>query len=402
MCWSPNVTLGFVIFELCCCALLYARGERSFLVGMAPLVLQEIVQWLLWREIVEDERGGGGCSAMNSRLTALELVIVGALVPLGFSGLVTSSHPRWKRAIGEAVRRQASGENAAETDPMVEADDEAAGARADSMSDSSALLARLAVVERGLEDDLAAARLVARLTVAFILSLCAYTYWAVQGGWWVPFCTTRGTKGGHQRWPFVVPPLPPVLEAALARFDKAPLLPAPLQPLAHSILGTTLTWSVLIHAAIYGALAFTYFALLLTVALYKGEIAPIGKGSYLDGGFRRGRLPQLAIMFFGHTFILVSAVLWGAEFGSVWCWGASAAVSLMLVEPVILPWIDGLHDASRADDVGARDSHSPLVAWACHSVSEVSNREFVGASVWVARTWQPPRPGEPLSVCNSS
>ena len=96
MCWSPEVTLAFVIIECACCAVLAARGMHCLLLGFVPLLLQEAVQYLLWRQIERDEQLGT-CGAWNVRLSFLELALVAGMVPLGFALMSLRSLDRCPR-----------------------------------------------------------------------------------------------------------------------------------------------------------------------------------------------------------------------------------------------------------------------------------------------------------------
>ena len=87
MCWSTEVTLAFVLLELGCCAIIAAQGLHGLLLAFGPLVLQEVVQLLLWLEIDRHDPavGGGTCSAANTALSFVELLLVCGLVPVGFA-----------------------------------------------------------------------------------------------------------------------------------------------------------------------------------------------------------------------------------------------------------------------------------------------------------------------------
>ena len=105
MCWSTEVTLAFVLLEMCCCAIIAAQGLHGLLFAFGPLVLQEVVQLLLWFEIDRhDPAGGGGaCSGTNTALSFVELVLVCGLVPVGFALLAIRSLDEWQAALA-AVR----------------------------------------------------------------------------------------------------------------------------------------------------------------------------------------------------------------------------------------------------------------------------------------------------------
>ena len=104
MCWSTEVTLAFVLLEICCCAIIAAQGLHGLLFAFGPLVLQEIVQLLLWFEIDRhDPAGGGACSAANTALSFVELVLVCGFVPVGFALLAIRSLDEWQAALA-AVR----------------------------------------------------------------------------------------------------------------------------------------------------------------------------------------------------------------------------------------------------------------------------------------------------------
>ena len=75
MCWSTEVTLAFVLLELGCCAIIAAQELHGLLLAFGPLVLQEVVQLLLWLEIDRHDPtvGGGTCSAVNTTLSFVEI-----------------------------------------------------------------------------------------------------------------------------------------------------------------------------------------------------------------------------------------------------------------------------------------------------------------------------------------
>ena len=84
--------------------MLLARGERWFIFGMAPLIVQEAVSLALWREILADEQSGrSGCSQWNYELTFVLGVVVGGLVPLCFAVMTKRSIERWIDAVSHAV-----------------------------------------------------------------------------------------------------------------------------------------------------------------------------------------------------------------------------------------------------------------------------------------------------------
>ena len=101
MCWSTEVTLAFVLLEMCCCAIIAAQGLHGLLFAFGPLVLQEVVQLLLWFEIDRhDPAGGGGaCSGTNTALSFVVLVLVCGLVPVGFALLAIRSLDEWQAAL---------------------------------------------------------------------------------------------------------------------------------------------------------------------------------------------------------------------------------------------------------------------------------------------------------------
>jgi hypothetical protein len=106
MCWSTEVTLAFVLLEMCCCAIIAAQGLHGLLLAFGPLVLQEVVQLLLWLEIDRHDRAGGGgeCSAANTALSFVELALVCGLVPVGFALLAIRSLDEWQAALAAVCR----------------------------------------------------------------------------------------------------------------------------------------------------------------------------------------------------------------------------------------------------------------------------------------------------------
>ena len=308
MCWSPEVTLAFLGVELACCGLLWRRGERAFVAGMSPLVLQEAVQWLLWLEIGDDEirRQSGTCSVSNSRLTAVEFVLVGWMVPCGFILMSAHSVRQWMESVSDAAAG-VLGKGAMSSPPALDATlgEHGKGEHARLMSEVEGARASgarrtemLAYFRARLSKELSMARLALWLVSAFALSLGAYIGWGVQSGWWGPLCTVRGTRGGHQLWPWVAPPLPPALVAELRRAEQSSEQEAASLPTWPAGLHLP-SASRAAHVLWYSALALTYLCCVSCVALYKGEVRPIGLGADFDGNFRRGRLPQFAIMTFG-------------------------------------------------------------------------------------------------------
>jgi hypothetical protein len=105
MCWSTEVTLAFVLLELGCCAIIAAQGLHGLLLAYGPLVLQEVVQLLLWLEIDRHDPavGGGTCSAVNTALSFVELLLVCGLVPVGFALLAMRSLGEWQAALAAAL-----------------------------------------------------------------------------------------------------------------------------------------------------------------------------------------------------------------------------------------------------------------------------------------------------------
>ena len=69
--------------ESCGILLLFRRGERLYLLGMAPIVAQEVVQFFLWRAVQRDEDAGlappAQCSADNTLLSLLEVCELGEI-----------------------------------------------------------------------------------------------------------------------------------------------------------------------------------------------------------------------------------------------------------------------------------------------------------------------------------
>ena len=382
MCWSPGVTALFVALELLCCALLLLRGERWFLVGVAPLVLQECLQLALWLAILEDERFGTqrGCSSLNVQLTIAECVVVGGLVPLGFAVMGLMSIDSWTQAVTHAValRAHIAGhgmELASSSTPQTRltearstltfgmrlvgvgrgrhergADGERDPLTSGGQPSSEARLRRFLEQERHYWH---LARLAA--CASLLLGLACFVL-ALRGGPdGAPFCTTRGVRTGHQSWPWATPPAPALLVRLCAPFDRISSWVTGWLARGHGALGGWLathlralqgrSWAHGCFAVACGAL---YFSVLGNIALYRGECA---RGSR----HRRGRIAQGCIMSFGIGFVLVAALVYGLNEGaSVWCWGASASLLTMVVEPAVAQRLEARGEMARRRPAKAR------------------------------------------------
>ena len=381
MCWSPGVTALFVALELACCALLLLRGERWFLVGVAPLVLQECLQLALWLAILEDERlGARGCSSLNVQLTIAECVVVGGLVPLGFAVMGLMSIEGWTQAVMHAValRAHIAGhgmELASSTPPQTHltearatlafgmrlvgvgrgrhergADGERDPLTSGGQTSSEARLRRFLEQERHYWHMSRLAACASLLLGIVCLGL------AVRGGpGGTPFCTTRGPHGGHQSWPWVTPPAPALLVRLCAPFDRGSSWVEDGLSRRGGALGSWLashlrtahgrSWAHGCFAVACGAL---YLSVLANISLYRGECARGGR-------HRRGRIAQGCIMLFGIGFVLVAGVVFGLNEGaSVWCWGASASLLTMVVEPAVAHRLEARGEMARRRPPKAR------------------------------------------------
>jgi hypothetical protein len=85
MCMSAEVSATFAAAEFAALGLLWRRGgpSRWFAAAVAPIALQEALQWLLWRHISLD---ASACDAVNRWATLWVHLIVGG-VPVGFTWL---------------------------------------------------------------------------------------------------------------------------------------------------------------------------------------------------------------------------------------------------------------------------------------------------------------------------
>tara|TARA_B100000768_G_scaffold132946_1_gene123663 strand:+ start:299 stop:685 length:387 start_codon:yes stop_codon:yes gene_type:complete len=97
-----------------------------------------------------------------------------------------------------------------------------------------------------------------------------------------------------------------------------------------------------------------YFGLLCVLVLYRGECA---RGSR----YRRGRLAQGCVLCFGLGLVLLAGLVLGPNEGtSVWCWGASTAVAIMVVEPQVVHWAEPRGEAVRHLPAKARSNFDSL------------------------------------------
>ena len=329
MCWSKEVTLAFLLLEAGCCVLLAVQHLHGLLLGFGPLVLQELIQLLLWLEIDDGNHADGTCSAANSFLSFVQLIVVCGLVPIGFALMAVRSLDQWHAALAAALGSDALQLLASE--------------------DAEAV----APVERNLSGSLRSLRRQRRRLrrhVVFIAGVAAFEVcYAASGllaGWWRPFCTVRGSLGGHQLWPFMETRLPSRDAQGEAMIRLA-------------------VWLLYFLLVAYGVVAFG------------GETATEAPSRL---SCRRGRLPLLLLVVLTPSLLPPLWLRWGAdlsqsgEFGSVWCWGASAALLAALAEPRLAAWAHECHArASR----GASTKHSHNLAY-----SPTAWVTLVGAQVW--------------------
>ncbi len=315
MCWSRDVTLFFVILELSCMALLGCRGERWMLVFMTPLVLQEAVQYAIWLSVEAGESAGlapRSCTPANTYWSLIEQFVVICVTPLLWRVWSQRSIRTWSDAMRLALARE---RETARTQPAEES--AAKVADGSSIEEEGASLLSVHVDESDIDamaTRLHGALMPWALLVAFCGACIGVTNWLVAAGQWTPFCTLRGPRGGHQLWPFIQPPLPAAIDHIILRW--------------------------LVH----GALAFGYLLTLSTpLAAYRGEASA-------EDTVRRGWLPVQLLGALGPLFIVPLWLLYGMEFGSVWCWLASTTIVGAVVEPWLIAWAH----AWRADEEGTR------------------------------------------------
>ena len=148
-----------------------------------------------------------------------------------------------------------------------------------------------------------------------------------HAGWWYPFCTVAGPMGGHQLWPWMQPRLPSSSAHAAGEGRAVPSELATPSELALRV-----------------AVWFLYLLLVgVGVVSFRGETLP---ESPPLPACRRGRLPLLLLTVLTPSFLPHLWWRWGAEFGSIWCWGASAAMLAALAEPMIARWAHRCHRSS--------------------------------------------------------
>ena len=221
MCWSPRVALIFVALELVSGTILFARGHRLLLLALGPLFLQEAIQYFLWLAVEEDEANGGQCGKRNIRLSIAELIVTGWLLPTcgAAAGMLSLKHvdDEVRRLFADHVAESAAhhrrGEPGADEDAQQRDGDAQDNSRAALLAtDGEALQKSFDAYTRRVRHD--RALLVLAPVVAGVAVILAATLWlwGAHSGWpHATWCTTRGQFGGHQRWPFVKPPLPPAI-----------------------------------------------------------------------------------------------------------------------------------------------------------------------------------------------
>ena len=324
MCWSPNVTLAFVIGECFVALVLCTRDEasRRFVVFVEPLILQEVLQWLLWREIESDEASAQlssipTCSPRNSWLSLTEMVVV-LLLPTFWCWRARQSVGRHLTAVEQAM----SGDRA-QLAVDGEEEEEAAG-RIDHWLPR--FEARGAHEQRHLDGCVAIAG-------AFGMGGIAYATSFYSVGWWEPFCTTRGTRGGHQLWPWLQPALPTFASRLASESTRW------LDTLCGGWVGRAAAWVgapsavELLQLHVSAGLALCYMMLLgVSLHLYRAETALGADATDKLVGW----LPQHALMVLGPAFVVPLYLAYGFEAGSVWCWQASVTLALALLEPFVI------------------------------------------------------------------
>ena len=187
MCWSPGVTLFFVVAEGVAALVLASRGlpQRRLVRFMLPLIVQEVLQLALWAEIGAEAEGvdSAGCSSRrNVALTFTEMVVV-VLIPTW-----------WCLCAQGAIDASVEHVTAATTGDQCSLQQAEDGRGADEVAPwLRAFAARAATERRWLRSTLL-------VSVSFAVTSLTVTAIAVSGGAWAPFCTERGVRGGHQLW----------------------------------------------------------------------------------------------------------------------------------------------------------------------------------------------------------
>ena len=388
MCWSPHVTLFFVVMECTCFTVLYNRGYRLLLIALGPLVLQEMGQLFLWWSIEEDERSGS-CSMSNTRFTILELLIVGWLLPACGAVAGLNSVTQFQMAAQSCWTAELEGPRAGGEGEHVESTSSQSRLLVQPMcgpsSEEPALRESYQRLARRSRQDRA---------LLVLLPPIAFLYILIGGGLWAfgaharwpgsSWCSTRGVHGGHQLWPWVKPPLPPPVQRV---FDSCGALIADVcfcwcldwvPPSVHPHGDQACRWlrSTFSAAASYLLVYFPFWALYMglpaygiATLCYRGERmnrcmsdehqaltraaeeeeeeeergAPEShlhtrmrqrcRRVVLPGPVHRGWLGCLAVVAAGPGVTIPAWMFWGAEYGSVWCWAASTALLAAIFEP---------------------------------------------------------------------
>lgn len=100
MCWSAPVSLAFAGADLVGIAALLWRRQPWWALAAAPIAAQEVLQFVLWRDLAADP---GACSAVNSGATFAVQLILG-LVPISWVTLsVFGPHARRPVPLGARV-----------------------------------------------------------------------------------------------------------------------------------------------------------------------------------------------------------------------------------------------------------------------------------------------------------
>lgn len=189
MCWSPTVSLAFALGETIALLFLWrrrARFDRDNVLLHLPLVVQEVLQALLWPHVSADRSESAGwadqglhqCTRYNAGYSYALLVVITA-VPVWWTHRVARE---------DAIRHE---EWASE------------GEGAHGWIRARMLLSRPAGRDRFTRMATVIRRLHALLALVF-----AWLYLradATKASHWCATCTTRGPHG-HQVWPFMVWP----------------------------------------------------------------------------------------------------------------------------------------------------------------------------------------------------
>jgi hypothetical protein len=401
MCWSLEVTLTFVLIELAACAILWSQGKAWFLLVSSGVVIQEVIQLLLWYQIERDEASFDDknshrhrCSTTNTFLSLVEQVVVVGWVP--FAWCVASQI--------ECVRDVHLAEELVECEWLRALTLEPATTRAAASDWAKKVRYSCARAWQ-------LAHITKRGVIYFTAATVTYSLYGIAAGFFLHsnggsaggkinrsdtndlavrtegFCTIRGPIGGHQLWPFMDMPLPPSVRGWVQQAGaRVGLTTMPgwrsLPRLAGSVSntqdglwgvakydrsadgidprvggdGTDSTYSggrVTVERAATVSFQLSlglFYLLFLCVAM----VLVRGRLDTIDSTYRQGWLPMGLTIALGPLLIGGLWLFIGGEYGSVWCWTASAAFLMMLVEPKVSSLMEKRHGRSDRSPSGPK------------------------------------------------